>query len=57
MRAEEPAEDSRSDLDRALEQLLVSEVRVRVDPTTGQIVSNDGEKSPLTDSPETHTLT
>lgn len=56
MKGEEPVEDSRSDLDRALERLMVGEVRVKVDPATGQTISTDGEKSPLTDSPEPPTL-
>jgi hypothetical protein len=57
VKAEEPAEDGLSELDRALERLLVGDARVKVDPATGQILPPDGENSPLTDSPEPHTLT
>ena len=40
----------KSDIDRALEELLVGEVRVKLDPATGQIVAtSDGERSSLTD--------
>ena len=56
MTAQGPAEKERSELDRALEQLLVGETRVKVDPATGQIVTSDGENSPLTDSADPNTL-
>jgi hypothetical protein len=57
-------EDSKpkSDLDRALEDLLVGEVRVKVDRATGQIVGGqivegqDGEKTSLTDSEDAPTI-
>jgi hypothetical protein len=38
--------DSKAAIERALHDLLVGEVRIKVDPTTGQIL----EKSSLTDS-------
>jgi hypothetical protein len=41
---EEPASE-KSELDKALEALLVEETQVHIDPTTGQVV----EKSSLTD--------
>ena len=52
--AEEPGEPTleKSELDRALEALLVGETSVRVDPATGQIV----EKSPLTDHQDPNTI-
>ena len=56
MKPDKPDDDSPSDLDRALKELLVGEVRVKVDPTTGQVIPPDSEKSPLTDSPDAHTL-
>jgi hypothetical protein len=49
--------DPKSDLDRALEELLVGEVRVKVDPATGQVIAtSDGEKSSLTDAEDAPTI-
>jgi hypothetical protein len=56
VKGDEPEEDPRSDLDRALEALLVDEVRVKIDPATGEIISPDGQESSLTDSPEPPTI-
>ena len=56
MKAEELEDRERSALDRALEDLLVGETRVKVDPATAQIIQPDGEKSPLTEAPDTNTL-
>ena len=53
-------EDSKplsSDLERALRDLLVGEVRVKIDPTTGQVVAPDGEKSSLTGPQDPNTIT
>ena len=48
---EEPAPE-KSELDKALEALLVGEARVWIDPATGQVV----EKSPLTDHQDPNTI-
>ena len=49
--------DHKSDIDRALEALLVGEVRIKVDPATGQIIAaSDGEKSSLTDPEDAPTI-
>jgi hypothetical protein len=47
-----PAEqdrERRAELELALKELLVGEHRVRIDPTTGQVIDDTG-KSSLTDS-------
>jgi hypothetical protein len=44
--------DSKAEIDQALHDLLVGKVRIKVDPTTGQIL----EKSSLTDSPDSPTI-
>jgi len=49
-RAEESA------LDKALRKLLVGEEKVTIDPSTGQVVAPDAEKSSLTDPPEPPTI-
>jgi hypothetical protein len=47
----------KSDVDRALEKLLVGDVRVKLDPATGQIIAtSDGEKTSLTDSEDAPTI-
>jgi hypothetical protein len=54
-----PGEDGewKLELDRALERLLVGEVTVKVDPTTGQVIStSEGEKSSLTDPEDAPTI-
>lgn len=58
MTVEPPPEHEKSDLDRALEALLVGEVRVKIDPATGQgrVIEEDGEKSSLTDSKDPNTI-
>jgi hypothetical protein len=48
---EETPAAEKSDLDKALEALLVGEVRVKIDPATGQV-----EKSPLTDHQDPNTI-
>ena len=48
--------EKKSELDRALEALLVGEVRIKIDPATGLVVGADGEKPPLTDPPEPNTI-
>jgi len=48
---EEPAPE-KSELDKALEALLVDEPSVRIDPATGQVV----EKSSLTDDQHPNTI-
>ena len=46
-----------SALELALEALLTGKVRVRLDPTSGQIVStSDGERFSLTDAREPPTI-
>ena len=54
-RAEEQ-EKPPSELERALRDLLVGEPHVKIDPTTGQVVSPDGEKSSLTGSQDPNTI-
>ena len=51
MKEEQPPakEDPDTAIERALRELLVDEPKVKVDPTTGQVISRDGEKSSLTD--------
>ena len=49
---DEDGQAGESELDRALRELLVGEARVRIDPATGQVVEPGGEKSSLTDSPD-----
>jgi hypothetical protein len=56
MTVERPPKEEKSDLDKALEDLLVGEVRVKIDPTTGRAISPHGEKSTLTDSPDPNTI-
>ena len=59
MTGEPPPEEENgreSEVDRALRNLLVGEVTVRIDPTTGQIISTDGQKSSLTDRQEPNTI-
>jgi hypothetical protein len=55
-----PEPDGRSELDRALEELLVGEGRVKVDPATGETISgddgDDAETSALTEPPGPHTI-
>ena len=41
--------ERRAELELALKELLVGEHRVRIDPTTGQVIDDTG-KSSLTDS-------
>ena len=48
----EESASEKSELDKALEALLVDETRVRIDPATGQIV----EKSSLTDGQDPNTI-
>ena len=48
---EEPASE-KSELDKALEALLVEETKIRIDPATGQVV----EKSSLTDDQDPNTI-
>ncbi len=48
---EEPRPE-KSELDKALEALLVGEKKVRIDPATGQVV----EKSSLTDDQDPNTI-
>jgi hypothetical protein len=49
---EEGPTSEKSELDKALEELLVEETRIRIDPATGQVV----EKSPLTDDQDPNTI-
>ena len=56
MTIERPPEEEKSDLDKALEALLVGEATVKIDPTTGRVISPDGQKSSLTDSPDPNTI-
>ena len=56
MKVEDPENDTRSDLERALEALLVGEVRVKVDPATGQVIAPDGEKFSLTGPKDPNTI-
>ncbi len=56
MTVEEPKKDWRTDLDRALKELLVGEVHPRVDPTTGEVITPDGEKSSLTGPEDPNTI-
>ena len=46
-----------SDLERALRDLLVGEGRVKIDPTTGEVIAPDGEKSSLTGPQDPNTIT
>ena len=48
--------EEKSDLDRALEALLVGEATVKIDPATGEVLERNGEKSSLTDSEEPNTI-
>ena len=48
----EEATSEKSELDKALEALLVEETKVRIDPATGQVV----EKSSLTDDQDPNTI-
>ena len=53
----EEERSTKSDIDRALEALLVGELRVKVDPTTGRIiVTGEDEKSSLTDPEDAPTI-
>ena len=50
-------QDARSELDRALERLLVGEVSVKVDSATGQVIPTaDAEESALTDPEDPPTI-
>ena len=53
---DEDGQAGESELDRALRELLVGEEKVTIDPSTGQVVAPDAEKSSLTDPPEPPTI-
>jgi hypothetical protein len=52
LRPADEEKDSKAEIDQALHDLLVGKVRIKFDPTTGQIL----EKSSLTDSPDSPTI-